>query len=237
MDAAVVMLTKPPVAGRVKTRLIGALDAAETARLHWAFVEDLAAELNRGAFSLAVAWALESGEQPPRVDGQPFAAETTQIGSSLGDRLFYALSELGKRYRLLAAVGSDHPELEASTVERGFERLRTREVDVVLGPSDDGGYYLFGLRSEALDERLFQGVAWSTESVLEQTRERCRELGLRVGLLDVVADIDTPEDLRRLCDRLRALGGRASAPARGLATGARALAPRTRLLLEEWSWL
>jgi hypothetical protein len=67
---------------------------------------------------------------------------------------------------------------------------------LVLGPSDDGGYYLIGLRQA--NERIFRDIQWSTESVLGTTLERARELALKVGLLPVAYDIDVEEDLKRL---------------------------------------
>jgi uncharacterized protein len=73
---------------------------------------------------------------------------------------------------------------------------------VVLGPAEDGGYYLIALRSGAVSPRLFADVAWSTEQVLVTTLERCRELGLRVELLPAASDVDTPDDLRRLAERM-----------------------------------
>ena len=73
---------------------------------------------------------------------------------------------------------------------------------MVLGPAEDGGYYLIALRPEAVRPRLFEGIAWSTDQVLAATLDRCRELGLRVELLPEASDVDTPEDLRRLAARM-----------------------------------
>jgi hypothetical protein len=72
----------------------------------------------------------------------------------------------------------------------------------VLGPAEDGGYYLIALRAGAVSPRLFADIAWSTEQVLPATLERCRELGLRVELLPTASDLDTPDDLRRLAARM-----------------------------------
>jgi glycosyltransferase A (GT-A) superfamily protein (DUF2064 family) len=73
---------------------------------------------------------------------------------------------------------------------------------VVLGPAEDGGYYLIALRAGAVAPRLFAEIAWSTDQVLPATLDRCRELGLAVELLPMAADVDTPEDLRRLAVRM-----------------------------------
>jgi rSAM/selenodomain-associated transferase 1 len=208
------LFTKPAHPGRVKTRLIGDLTPAEAAELHSAFLEDLLDRLRQGSFELRIAWALEPGEEIPAgpVPG------IRQEGSDLGERLYRALSHAESG--AVAAVGSDHPTLPLDLVHRGFERVEAG-ADVVLGPAEDGGYYLIVLRAGAVSRRLFEGVTWSTERVLEQTLERCRGLGLTVELLPTASDVDTPEDLRRLAAELAGRPG-------GLDC------PRTRGLLASW---
>ena len=73
---------------------------------------------------------------------------------------------------------------------------------MVLGPAEDGGYYLIALRAGAVAPRLFAEIAWSTDQVLPTTLARCRELGLAAELLPEASDVDTPEDLRRLAKRM-----------------------------------
>ena len=192
------LFTKPAREGRVKTRLIGDLTAAEAARLHAAFLEDLLDRLREGDFELRLAWALDPDEEVPAgpVPG------LRQEGSDLGERLYRALSkaESGTDSGAVMALGSDHPTLPLDLIHRAFETLETPEAgaDVVLGPAEDGGYYLIALRAGAVHPRIFEDVAWSTDRVLSATLERCRELGLAVELLPEASDVDTPEDLHRL---------------------------------------
>jgi hypothetical protein len=202
----------------VKTRLIGTLTAEEAAELHAAFLGDVLDVLRGGRFRLQVAWALAPGEEPPAsvaVEG------FRQRGEDLGARLYHGLDRAARGAELVAAVGSDHPELTAATVEEAFRRLAAG-AEVVLGPADDGGYYLIGLRRRAIRRELFDGVPWSTGEVLERTLERCRRLGLRTELLATGRDVDVADDLRRLARRLAAGGGGC---------------PRTRALLAEWGWI
>ena len=189
------LFTKPAREGRVKTRLIGDLTAAEAAGLHAAFLEDLLERLRAGDFELRLAWALDAGEEIPAgpVPG------VRQEGSDLGERLYRALSSV--KAGSVMALGSDHPTLPLELVERAFERVEAG-ADVVLGPAEDGGYYLIALRAGAVHPRLFEDIAWSTERVLPATLERCRELGLAVELLPMASDVDTPDDLRRLAARM-----------------------------------
>lgn len=191
------LFTKPAREGRVKTRLIGDLTAAEAAQLHAAFLADLLDRLREGSFELRLAWALDPDEEIPAgpVPGM------RQEGSDLGERLYRALS--AGDARTVMALGSDHPTLPLSLIHRAFETLEAG-ADVVLGPAEDGGYYLIALRAGAVHPRLFEGIAWSTDRVLPATLERCRELGLAVELLPEASDVDTPEDLRRLAERLAA---------------------------------
>jgi rSAM/selenodomain-associated transferase 1 len=209
------LFTKPARAGRVKTRLIGDLTPGEAAELHAAFLADLLARLREGDFDLRLAWALDFEEDVPEgpVPG------VRQRGEDLGERLFRALSEAGEEAAFVAALGSDHPTLPVEVVHRAFEGLE-QGADVVLGPAEDGGYYLIALRAGAVSRRLFAEIEWSTARVLAATLDRCRELKLAVEMLPPASDVDTPEDLSRLAARMIAgdLG-----------------CPCTRKLLESWN--
>lgn len=191
------LFTKPAREGTVKTRLIGDLTAAEAAALHAAFLADLLDRLREGEFELRLAWALEGDEAVP-VGAVP---GVRQEGSDLGERLYRALSAAAGEAEAVAALGSDHPTLPLELVHRAFERVEAG-ADVVLGPAEDGGYYLIALRAGAMAPRLFAEIAWSTDQVFPATLARCAELGLAVELLPMAADIDTPADLRRLAARM-----------------------------------
>ncbi len=215
VDSTVVLLVKNPIVGRVKTRLVPAISAAQAADLYRAFVGDMVEELSQGHFELRVAWALEDGEAP-EVSMLPFQVPgMRQSGEGLGERLLGALSAAGGTGRRVAAVGSDHPELDHRVVEEALDGLA--DCEVVIGPAVDGGYYLIAAASEAIVPRLFEDITWSTDRVLEQTLERCAELGLKTRLLDPGADVDTPADLSRLARWLATHPGRAPRSAQCLA--------------------
>lgn len=232
-DRRLLLFTKPAREGRVKTRLIGELTPAEAAALHFAFLEDLLDRLRPGSFDLRIAWALDPGEPVP---GETFPGipGVRQEGEGLGERLFRTLSAAAAEAPSVAALGSDHPTLPLAIVHEAFERLEHPEraekaADVVLGPAEDGGYYLIGLRAAAVVPRLFDGIAWSTDRVLPETLARCEELGLRVELLPQAADVDTPDDLRRLAARFAAAGQGEQPDDLDC--------PRTRDLLASWNRL
>jgi rSAM/selenodomain-associated transferase 1 len=217
VDRCLLLLAKPARPGRVKTRLIGDLTPEQAAELQAAFLDDALAELAGGRYDLFLAWALEDGEAPPSLPWPWLRQE----GADLGERLYRALAGAGRAYPLVGAVGSDHPTLRRERVEAAFDLL-AEGADVVLGPADDGGYYLIAARAQGLAPELFSGIAWSTGEVLAATVERCRRQGLAVGLLPASRDVDTPEDLQALAARL--VAGAESCPA-------------TRALLARWGRL
>jgi rSAM/selenodomain-associated transferase 1 len=196
------VFTKPPVPGRVKTRLIGHLSAGSAALLHQALLGDLLDALAGGRFSVRVAVALEPRETLPAVRHPVVKEVERQHGADLGERMCNALSNAGRTHDLVAVVGSDLPGLDARRVDEAFDRLE-RGADVVLGPTADGGYYLLALHAGRVEPGLFAGVSWSTGRVLEQTLERCARLGLRRAMLDPGRDIDRPADLEWLIEALR----------------------------------
>ena len=196
------LFSKPPIPGRVKTRLLSVLSAERAAELHAAFLGDLCERLGGAAtFTLRLAWALEAGEEAPPTS----VPAMRQRGADLGERLFHALGEAALEHPLVGAVGSDHPELTVARVEEAFAALASG-AEVVLGPAVDGGYYLIAVRREALNPRLFADVPWSTDAVLARTLERCAELGLVVSQLAPAADVDNPADLNRLAASLHEPG-------------------------------
>ncbi|HXU46371.1 MAG TPA: TIGR04282 family arsenosugar biosynthesis glycosyltransferase [Thermoanaerobaculia bacterium] len=221
---SLLLFTKPARPGRVKTRLIGDLSPEQAADLHAAFVADLLDRLRGGRFALTIAWALDGSEGFEGEDRlpDPFGLPgVRQAGADLGARLFAALSSAAREAETVMALGSDHPTLPVARVEEAFARVEAG-ADVVIGPAEDGGYYLIALAARAVRQRLFEGVAWSTDSVLRTTVERCAELGLSLELLPEASDVDTPADLARLAEAMAEsdLG-----------------CPRTRALLASWQRL
>lgn len=222
------MFTKPAIPGRVKTRLIGRLRAEQAAALHQAFLDDALARLSRGDFAKTVAWALEPGEAvPPAPTGW---SSVRQVGEDLGARLYRALADAAGSSRFVAAVGSDHPELSATTVEEAFAALEAG-ADVAIGPAADGGYYLIAIARGSLVPALFEGMVWSTASVYAETRARTDALGLRVVELALGHDVDDAAGLDRLASRL---ASRAARRADGTTVSG---VEKTRALLAEWGFL
>jgi rSAM/selenodomain-associated transferase 1 len=117
-----------------------------------------------------------------------------QSGKNLGERMSGAFSENDESgYIKQIIIGSDCAELTANHIEKAFIELD--EHDVVLGPSEDGGYYLLGMRSYI--HELFEGMSWSTENLYRETLQTIRTLQLSFAELEILNDIDTLDDLNK----------------------------------------
>ena len=193
-NPAVIIFTKAPIPGTVKTRLSPPLSPDEAATLHGTLVLD-AIERAKGlpGAALYIAGAPDIAHPFFKVlEGRYGARLLPQEGDDLGTRMSAAVQkafELGHRRVIL--TGTDLPTLTRTHLTQALDHLNTH--DVVLGPTADGGYYLIGVRGPV--PQLFQGIAWSTGGVLEETRKAAAAQGLSVALLPECHDLDTVEDL------------------------------------------
>ncbi len=198
-------MAKAPVAGQSKTRLHPRLSPAVTAQLSAAFICDAVA-LAASARPTTSPSTVQSivAVSPPGADATfatlvPGVGQITQIGDDLGQRLAHVLSEaLRQGYEQVVAINADGPTLPAHLIADAFDQLDAPDVDVVLGPTEDGGYYLIGWKQP--HPRLVTDVEMSTPSVLNDTLRVAHELGLEVRTLDPWYDVDEPADLDRLVD-------------------------------------
>lgn len=192
----VIAFVKEPTPGRVKTRLCPPLSHAQAADLYSAFARDTIVALAQvpGA-RVQVAYAARSASDSPAWLGPAAGEWFPQHGADLGERMNAAFERVfAQGARRVIIVGSDIPDLGPERVAAAFLALERR--DLVLGPADDGGYYLVGL-SRPCDE-LFRSMEWSTPDVLDQTIGRAERMGLSLELLESCRDVDTAEDLAAL---------------------------------------
>lgn len=197
----VMQFAKWPEPGRVKTRLLPALGAAGALDAHVELTLAVLDNLCATGYPVEFWWDREpagSGEDAlPIVQNLQAAAIPGRIqqGGNLGQRMAHALAGAVQDAGAGVVVGSDCPSVDADYVRRAIALLR--EQDVVLGPSDDGGYVLIGARRVV--PGMLDDVAWGTELALEQTCQRLKEAGLRYALLEPRWDVDEPEDWQRWC--------------------------------------
>jgi uncharacterized protein len=210
---ALAVMTKAPQAGRVKTRLTPPLSPEEAAELNICFLRDTAAAIARassgrkaqgvGVYTPVGAEAAYAGILPGNF------VLVSQRGDAFGERLLAATEDLLQLgFDSLCLIDSDSPTVPERAFAEAVDWLARDDDSVVLGPSDDGGYYLIGLKK--LHRRLFEEIDWSTHHVLEQTIEAAREIGLPVHLLPTWFDVDDRATLSRLCQELFGSNGSAT---------------------------
>ena len=202
---AIAVMAKASSPGRTKTRLVPPLTPEEAAQLNTAFLQDVAANLSLADTLARIAPFMAFG--PPGT--APFFRENLPAGiglietwfASFGECLFHAVSSLLARdYEAACLLNSDSPTLPTALLAQAAAILAPPGDRLVLGPSNDGGYYLIGMKQP--HARLFEDVDWSTERVAAQTIERAVELGLPVHVLPVWYDVDDIEGLRGLSGEL-----------------------------------
>ena len=198
-DVTVCVFAKPPRAGEVKTRLSGALGRAGAATLAKGFFADTWASVSCRPWAHVLLATTDS--EPPVLPGPTSTERWLQGSGDLGDRMESVLARaLGLRLGdPVLALGCDSPDLPFDRLELAREALSSH--DAVLGPAEDGGYYLLGLKR--CPPGLLAGLPWSTAETCARTHERLVEAGLSVHRLEPWFDVDTPEDLSRLIVRLQ----------------------------------
>jgi len=207
LPPAVAVMAKAPGMTVVKSRLHASLGMERATELYRCFLLDrLDAVATLGGIAGVVAFTPLEAEPLMRALAPPGLRLVAQRGADLGERLSSLLSGLLEGGHAGAmAMDSDSPTLPLAYVSEAARLLAGGRHDVVLGPCEDGGYYLIGLGSP--QPRLFEGIPWSTAGVLAATQATARALRLRVALLPSWFDVDTERDLRRLHADMAAAGG------------------------------
>ena len=198
---ALCIMAKAPVAGQVKTRLCPPLSAADAAELSRCFILDKVAQVREVTRAEpVVAYAPEDAAAVFEALAPGFTL-LPQRGHELTARILSILERFfADGCDAAIMIDSDTPTLPVGLLENAVTLVASGEYDLVLGPSDDGGYYLIGMRR--LRTELFEGMPWSTPAVFEETLRRADALGLRTAQLPPWYDVDTAVDLARLTAEL-----------------------------------
>jgi rSAM/selenodomain-associated transferase 1 len=214
---ALLIMAKRPTPGRTKTRLVPPLTLDQAAALYENFLRDTLNLARQVTDVQPVVAFTPAGARAYFASLAPDFDTIQQKGVDLGARLDNALTHhLDLGYQRVVMINSDGPTIPLAYLADAFERLRG-EADVVLGPADDGGYYLIGLKQPA--PRLLREVRMSTPHVTTDTLALALEERLRVALLPNWYDVDNAKSLVRLAVELR------DAPPE--------IAPHTRTFLEK----
>ena len=203
-DTALVVMARYPEAGKTKTRLARSIGDDRVTCLYRAFLTDLAQRFAGQCCHLH--WAYT----PAEVNYHGFLATLVpslvqhmccfpQEGAELGARLHHTFKWTRARdFQRTIVIGSDSPQISLDIVTQASQALD--EADVVLGPADDGGYYLIAMRKP---HDVFSGIPMSTSVVTHMTMELAQRQGLKVHLLAPLFDVDELPDLLRLAQLLR----------------------------------
>ena len=189
MDRKLLIFIRNPELGQVKTRLSRTVGDTEALRIYRILLEktrQAAQKVN------SERWLLYSDRVDENDDwsSENFVKMVQQPGD-LGARMQQAFqSAFAAGAGRVVIIGSDCPGLTTEILEEAFQSLNAN--DCVLGPVTDGGYYLLGMQE--LDPRLFQDIAWSTETVRSVTLERMASAGKSCFLLPMLADVDNEQD-------------------------------------------
>lgn len=192
----ILIMAKAPIPGQAKTRLIPTLGEEGAAQLHQQLVQRLLDALIPARIAPLQLWCSPDEKHPLFQDcAQRFPLSLHhQQGDDLGQRLAHALSSALHDADAAMVIGCDIPQLGPAQLSQACQWLE-QGSDAVLGPSEDGGYYLLGLRTMA--EELFTDIPWGKAQVAEHTRVRLRELEWPWRELETLWDIDRKEDLLR----------------------------------------
>ena len=194
---ALLIFAKEPVAGEVKTRLIPYLSPEAAAELYRCMLMDTLAKAatlkDVDLFLFYHGGAEAAAYFDGLTEGMNFLPQSS---GDLGDRMkraFRQVFELG--YGRAAVIGTDSPDLPLAYIREAFLKLEDEHIQAVFGPSHDGGYYLLGLKQ--LYGELFQGIAWSSSTVLADSLAAAGKGGIGAALLASWHDVDTANDLLR----------------------------------------
>lgn len=194
-----IIFVKNPVAGRVKTRLAAVIGEEEALQVYLFLqkcTRETALEVQGVSKYLFYSDHIEAGDAWDEAHFE----KKIQSGDDLGQRMSRACEDILTRHERVVLIGSDCPQLDAPLIQRAFDALEMKH-DLVIGPTNDGGYYLIGMKQ--MNPALFEKIAWSTPLVLQQTLTAAQRNGLTVYILPVLNDIDDWEDWIRFVRPLK----------------------------------
>ena len=187
---ALLIFAKNPEAGKVKTRLAATIGTKAALDVYKQLVEHTISVTNCLPVDKMVFYSdFVFGEDAWNTEHY---LKQVQNGKDLGERMNNAFDSAFKNgYDRIVIIGTDCPELNAEIIMNAFACLD--KYDVVIGPAEDGGYYLLGLKQ--LCSEIFENIHWSTSTVFDETTRKCAALQLTYGLLPLLKDNDVENDL------------------------------------------
>lgn len=197
-QAVICLFVKPPVPGKVKTRLAKELGDEKACMVYVGLVEQILHQIQISGLELALFFDDDGADKLPLAWRSAADCCHQQVGHDLGERManaFRLLFDAGHQSVLLC--GSDIVGIDAGYLQQAAEKLE--QSGMVIAPAYDGGYCLIGFTTECFTSQVFEKIKWSTDQVLHQTLAQTEQAGIRPVLLGMLRDIDTLDDLKTLC--------------------------------------
>lgn len=196
-DKAIIIFVKNPQLGKVKTRLAATVGDDIALTIYHKLCE-YTRKITQSINAEHIVFYSDFIEDR---DGWSldFYKKEVQIGKDLGERMFNAFKMIESKYSKCIIIGSDCATLEEKILTEAFELLDLN--DVVIGPAEDGGYYLLGMKRAY--KSVFEQIEWSSETVFDATISKIEHLNLKYALLPTLSDIDTEYDWQKVAHRFR----------------------------------
>lgn len=196
----ILLFVKAPLRGQVKSRLAAVLGQDAALELYRNFVLDILASIETSGIPFRICYHPPDGGETVKKWLGGHLQYMAQEGNDLGERMERAFRRAFSEGATRAVlIGSDIPDLPPKLLNDSLASLS--ENGAVIGPAQDGGYYLIGFRSETFFPDIFHGIAWGTDTVFRKTLQIFERAHQKVFLLPAWRDMDTLEDLKDLMDR------------------------------------
>jgi rSAM/selenodomain-associated transferase 1 len=194
------LFIKYPTIGEFKKRLLRDLDMDFVTVLYKHFVSDLLSTIEKLDIELRICFYPPDSERKIISWLGKRYCYIPQKGDNLGERMKNSFNRAFKEgYSRVVLIGSDIPDLPIDFIKKSFNSLQLN--DIVIGPSNDGGYYLIGFNKESFNPLIFQDIKWSTENVFKDTIQILKKSKSTIHVLQEWYDIDTIDDLHELYHR------------------------------------
>ena len=198
---AIIIFSRLPIGQETKTRLAPIFNETQREKLHLAMWQDIFSEVIKLRETDIFLYWTGSGGIKNYLQFIPSKFYIRQQkGCNLGEKMKIAIHEIfSESYKRALIIGADIPSMRAANLERAFKVLNNH--DVVIGPSEDGGYWLIGMKK--FIPEAFNISSWGNSSVLDSTIMTLKNSGISYNFADVLNDIDTPGDIKNFHDEDR----------------------------------
>lgn len=197
-NPAVIIMAKVPFLGLVKTRLKPFLNDLQCVELSVCFLQDTVLKANIIAENIIVSFTPKDGRNEIEKLFPENIILTEQIGENLGERMQSAIEFAeNSRFSPIIVIGTDSPTFPSDILQKSINLIEHQKSEIVIGASDDGGYYLIGFKNSI--NEIFENVEWSSEKTLAQTIENAKKIfGAEPVQIASWYDVDTSEELKKL---------------------------------------